>query len=220
VVDVAMPEAKTALVPPGAEVASGKCDDLVENAEDGNNQVLPSGGRSGYIYTYVDPEGSTVEPPPGNYGGIFEPSAGGTQGSALALRFHGTLVEAGIVYGGLGLNLLDPKGPYDASAHGGIAFWARSGKGPGHVQLKVPDENTDPDGGKCSNCYNDFQKRFDLDETWRRYVVRFDELAQEPDWGSPRPEALTRHGVYSLQFQVAEPGPYDIWLDDIAFCAR
>ena len=34
----------------------------IDDAEDSNNQVLVQDGRSGYICTYVDPEGSTIDP--------------------------------------------------------------------------------------------------------------------------------------------------------------
>ena len=45
--------------------AEGKAcppDAKIEDGEDNNNQVLVQDGRSGYIYTYADPEGTSIEP--------------------------------------------------------------------------------------------------------------------------------------------------------------
>lgn len=210
----------TTVAPEGAKRDGPDCSERLEDGEDGDNQVLLGSGRSGYVYTYLDPEGSTVNPPPGNYGGVFVPSPGGARGSTRALRFHGSLIEGPVVYAGLALNLLEPRGPYDASNYSGISFWARSGEGAGHVELELPDGNTDPAGGRCSSCYNDFGKRVDLGETWQRFLIRFDELEQEPGWGVPRPEEITRKALYAIHFQVAEPGPYDVWIDEIALCER
>src|SRR5690242_11699825 len=55
----------------------------IEDGEDGNNQVIVQDGRSGYIYTYSDPEGSTVEPAGG---GVFNMTPGGANGSQYALH--------------------------------------------------------------------------------------------------------------------------------------
>jgi hypothetical protein len=219
VVEVGPVEQRPPVVPPSPPGSDG-CRDVIEDAEDGDNQILLGSGRSGYLYTYVDPEGSTVAPVPGNFGGVFEPATPGARDSAHALRFSGTLVEAGIVFAGLGLNLLDPKSSYDASRYTGIAFFARSGTGSGRVKVEMPDQNTDPDGGKCSSCYNDFGQVVSLDSSWRRFSVRFSDMKQEPGWGMPRPETLDRRHVYSIQFQVDEPGPFDVWIDDVAFCVE
>ena len=66
----------------------------IEDGEDNNNQVIVQDGRSGYMYTYADKEGTTITPTAGEQGGVFECSPGGANGSQYALRMHGTIGTA------------------------------------------------------------------------------------------------------------------------------
>src|SRR5690606_2418074 len=131
-----------------AETPEGKAcgpEAMIEEAEDNNNQDMAQDGRGGYMYTFVDKVGSSVEPAAGEGGGVFAPRPGGAQGSQYAMCMKGTVGTAAIVYTGMGLNFVDPKGQYDATKYKGISFWAKKGPGStGKVRLKVPDVNTDP----------------------------------------------------------------------------
>src|SRR5690606_11365245 len=160
---------------------------MIENCEDNNNQIMVQAGRGGYMYTFVDKEGSTVSPLSGEAGGIFECSAGGAQNSKYGLRMTGSIGTAEIVFAGMGLNLTEPKGPYDASKYGGIACWAK--KGPGStakVRMKVPDKNTDPEGGICGECINDFGIDLTFSDEWQYFVVPWYKMSQQKGWGSPK----------------------------------
>lgn len=191
-------------------------DAKIEDAEDGNNQVLTQDGRNGYIYTYVDSEGSSVNPAGG---AVFTMTPGGANGSQQALRIQGQLAKANVVYAAMGLNFTDPRGPYDASKYKGISFFAKKGPGTAsHVRVKLPDKNTDPEGGVCGACSNDFGMRLTLTEEWQRFIVPFSALRQESGWGNPRPRTVESEAVFALQFQVNEKGrPFDVWIDDLAF---
>lgn len=194
---------------------------LIDDAEDNNNQTFVIEGRGGYWYTFVDEMGSEVWPTAGAHGGTFEMSPGGADGSAYAARFTGVIAGAtgGNLYSGMGMNFLDPKGPYDASQYGGISFWAKKGPGStGKVRLKIPDTNTEPDGGVCSECFNDFGMDLTLTEEWQLFTVPFYAVKQEKNWGKPRKSSINSSGIFGVQFQVKEPGqPYDIWVDQIRF---
>ena len=124
-----------------------------------------------------------------------------------------------MVFGALGLNLVDPKGPYDASEYKGIAFWAKKGSGSyGQVRFKVPDGSTDKEGGICSECFNDFGADLNLTESWQHFVFPWRKLMQLPDWGTPRPHMIKPKKLYGLQWQVDKPGAnIDIWVDDVEF---
>lgn len=189
---------------------------MIEDGEDANNQVIVQDGRSGYIYTYSDPEGSTVEPAGG---GVFSMTPGGANGSQYALHMGGQLGSASVVYAAMGLNFVDPKGTYDASKYKGISFFAK--KGPGSVskvRVKVSDKNTDPDGGVCGACSNDFGMVLSLSEQWQKFIVPFGALRQESGWGNPRPRSVAPEAVFAIQFAVNEKGKaFDVWVDDLAF---
>jgi endoglucanase len=188
----------------------------IDDGEDGNNQVLIQDGRSGYVYTYVDPDGSTIDPAGGAQ---FNMTPGGANGSQFALHIGGQLSSANIVYAAMGMNFTDPKGPYDASKYKGISFFAKKGPGStGKVRIKFPDRNTDPDGGVCGACSNDFGMQLSLSEEWQKFTVPFSALRQESGWGNPRPRSVTAEALYAVQFQVSDKGrPFDIWIDDLAF---
>jgi endoglucanase len=191
---------------------------LVEDGEDNNNQVIVQDGRAGYIYTYMDNEGTTITPKAGSEGGIYEMSPGGVNGSAFSMRMHGTLAQAQIVYAGMGLNLTDPKDQYDGSRFKGVSFYAKKGAGAGSkVRFKIPDANTDPEGGVCTNCYNDFGVDIKLTEEWQLFTIPFKKLKQEQGWGAPRPGGVETKKMYALQWQSKDPGPYDVWVDEIRF---
>ena len=195
--------------------ASGMFDD----GEDNNNQVLVQEGRGGYWYTYVDNEGSTIDPPAGATGGIFSFAQGGVHGSAYAARMKGSISKASVVFAGMGANFVDPKGPYDGSKYGGLSFWAK--KTPDttpKVRFKIPDVATDPDGGVCSACYNDFGIELKLTEEWTQYIILWDMLKQERGWGAPHPHGIDSTQMFAAQFQVNDKGQnYDVWVDDLAF---
>lgn len=183
------------------------------------NATLKHEGRGGYWYTFSDDAGSDVWPTSGAKGGTFEMTPGGAAGTKNAARMKGKIGTADVVYAGMGLNFLDPKGPYDASKYQGISFWAK--KNPGstaNVRLKVPDGATDPDGKICSACFNDFGFDLTLTDEWQHYVIPFRVMKQIKGWGSPHTDGIDKSKIYGMQFQVNEKGAaFDVVIDEIAF---
>jgi len=177
-------------------------------------------GRGGYWYTFLDTKengGSDIWPVSGALGGTFEMSDGGAHGTQHHARMKGSVGSADVVYAGMGLNFVDPKGAYDASRYGGIAFWAK--KNPGstaHVRVKIPDAQTDPAGKLCHQCFNDHGWELELTEQWELYTLPFAAMKQE-DWG-PKDGGLDPSHLYGIQFQVKEKGAtFDISVDEIQF---
>jgi hypothetical protein len=187
---------------------------IIDNAEDRNDQVLLRGGRSGYIYTYLDSAGSSIAPAANS----FRMERGGAQ-SNYAAHVKGKLAPSGETFAGLGMDLRYPRKPYNASKYKGVAFVARAEKGSSpYVRFKMPDGNTDPDGKVCTECFNDFGIGIELTEEWTRYEVPFTELKQEGGWGNPRPPTVDTSKLMSLQWQVAAAGTaFDFWIDDVTF---
>jgi len=196
---------------------------MLDDGEDGNNQNLPVGNRGGYWYTFVDKAGSTVTPMAGEQGGTFAMTEGGANGNKFAANFKGKIgTGASVVFSGMGMNFVDPKDKYDASKYVGIAFFAKRGEdSTGKVRLKVPDLNTDPDGGVCSECFNDFGADISLAPEWKKYIFPFKKMAQMPGWGAPRKPHIVPSAIYGLQWQVNVPGAsYDIWIDEVQFLCQ
>jgi endoglucanase len=202
-----------------ANSAEGKpcpADGVIDDAEDDNNQIAPNKQRSGYWYTFADKVGSAITPAAG---GTFAMSRGGASGSAHSAHVSGKIGSGQVVYAGMGFNFIDPKGVYDASAYGGISFWAKVGEGSTtKVRLKVPDVDTDSDGKVCTECFNDFGSDLELTTTWTKYTIPWSSLSQLQGWGAPRPGSLNAAKVFGVQWQVNAPGAsYDIWVDDVVF---
>jgi hypothetical protein len=193
-------------------------DGLIDDFEDGNNQVALMGERDGYWYTAADKLGSKVTSPSES----FQPAEGGANGSAMAVRVAGHTVAAGDQAWGVefGSNLLMAQDQfYDASRYVGISFRAKAaGKGIKTVRVNVTDVNTHPNGGVCTACYNHFRKDVNLTGEWKEYRVLFRELEQRPGWGSPRPEHVTPEKLVSVTFAVGGvDADFDVWVDDLQF---
>ncbi|HMJ50871.1 MAG TPA: carbohydrate binding domain-containing protein [Polyangiaceae bacterium] len=209
---------------PSAPTNAKSCgpEGVIDDGEDGNNQVSDAGGRGGYWYTFLDKVGSSITPKPEAQGGKFAMVPQGANGSQYGANAKGKVAAGEIVYAGVGFNFLDPKAPYDASKYDGISFWAKRGSGStGKVRLKVPDTNTDPDGKVCSACFNDFGKDLSLTEEWTKFTVPFSEMRQLGGWGAPHPPHIESPKIYGVQWQVNQPGAaFDISIDDLQFICK
>jgi endoglucanase len=212
--------AKPAAAASGAAAAYKDCgpDGMIDDGEDGNNMNMPVANRGGYWYTFKDKGTTTVEPTAGEEGGTFAMSEGG-HSSQYAARFHGKIGTGAIVFSGMGMNFVDPKDQYDASKYNGISFWAKRGENStGKLRLKVPDVNTDPDGGVCTECFNDFGLDMNVTPEWKQYIVPWKSMKQMAGWGAPQKKHITPNKIYGIQFQVNVPGSsYDIFIDDLKF---
>ena len=197
-------------------------DGIIDDGEDGNNQVNDSGGRAGYWYTFLDKVGSSISPKPEGQGGKFAMVQGSGHSSQFGVSAKGKVAAGDIVYSGVGFNFLDPKKPYDASKYEGVSFWAKRGSSStGKVRLKVPDDSTDPEGKICSACFNDFGKDLSLTEEWTKYTISFADMRQLSGWGAPHPPRINAQKLYGMQWQVNQPGAaFDIAIDDIEFVCK
>lgn len=106
---------------------------------------------------------------------------------------------------------------YDASGYAGIAFRAR---GPGRIYVAPREPAVIPiaEGGTCElDCHNPHVIKVDLDETFRSYDVRWEQMRMR---GLGKPP-LDPSRLNSLAFLVRpEDTPYDVWLDDVRFIRR
>jgi endoglucanase len=174
-------------------------DGLIDDAEDGDNQIAKRAGRDGYWFSFKDPWGSTVTP-----SGKFTMSKSDREGSKFAARISGKVANTGeSLYVGLGFSFTDPHTPYNAGFAKGLRFWA---KGPGRVRLKVPDANTTPEGDRCKDCYNDFGVDLYLQDKWVRYTVPFEAMTQQPGWGDRTPR-ISSSELFAVEWQFKSRVP-------------
>lgn len=186
--------------------ADGDIDDL----EDANTQISKLGGRDGYWWTKKDPNGSTVE---------MQPDDGGASGSELALHASGVTVSAGDAWGaGFGANFVSQGLLYDASRYVGISLKMKTGpKSTRKVRFSIGDVNTHKDAGVCSSCWNHFGRDLMLAGDWKEYRILFTDMQQQPDWGSPRPAAISAGKLVSLDWAIGPGQTYDLWVDELVF---
>ena len=80
------------------------------------------------------------------------------------------------------------------------------------------DRAHDPDGGVCTECFNDFGANVVLTNDWKLYSFPWKTMKQLPDWGAPKKPHITPAKLYGIQFQVNIPrSTYDIYIDDLKF---
>ena len=97
------PKAGDALQTP--EQASRQCGPgaLIDDMEDGNEQIITQAGRAGYWYSFTDESGTKMEPGPNS--GSFAMADGGAHGSSFCARGYGlTTANADDAYGGIGFS--------------------------------------------------------------------------------------------------------------------
>jgi hypothetical protein len=155
--------------------------DMIDDMEDNDGSIANVNGRVGAWYTYNDETKTATQVP--KQGDPFTMTAGGRDGSGYAANTHGSGFS---VWGaGFGFNLKDPgdgdggsaKSSYDASAYGGIAFWAKAGPGSDKgLRVNVSNKDTDPAGAICApadKCNDHFGNPVTLTGDWARYTLPF-----------------------------------------------
>jgi hypothetical protein len=189
---------------------------LIEDLEDGNEQIALRCGRSGLWFTYNDGTTGGVQTPDPSVP-CLPSTATGRAGSTWAAHTQGSgFASWG---GGIGFHFVSSSKPYDLRPYTGIGFWARVGAGSKtSMRIDFPDGETDPGGGLCvigsttQPCFDHFGTVLTFDTTWKYYVVRFSTLKQG-GWGWARP-SFDPSKVFGLQLQAGAGGSFDLWLDD------
>jgi hypothetical protein len=106
--------------------------------------------------------------------------------------------------------------PYDATPYGGISFWAAlSSEAPQAYSLPVGVSTIDVawNGGVCETCMDIYRTTVALDRTWRRFEIRFSDLAQS-GVGDP---LVTLRREELVGFVLWPKEDFDFWIDDVRF---
>jgi hypothetical protein len=227
---------------------------LIDNMEDGSQYLLSDDGRVGLWYVYSDESlGSSQQPLQGfpmyrilDDGGQPIPGAAvpprpcgrteqtpffegeGPEDCAFVARTWGTGQRG---WGaGMGLDLNGEggiKNPFDASAYGGIGFYARGNVRNGALRVNVQDIRTTPESaeaadrriadgrveGRCDDsptkrCNDHFGYGVGIGAEWEWIQVPFSCMASG-NWGYPAQgggvNELLASGVVGIQFQIQGP---------------
>jgi hypothetical protein len=207
--------ADSGMLPPSDILPENMIDDL----DDGDSVLLPSGGRAGAWYTYNDMTAAGLQTPA--MGSPFMPSPGGANGSAYAA---GTQGSGFTVWGaGMGFDLdvqQSVKHAYDASAFHGVELTAK-GSGPVRAAIMIQGVVSSDVGGSCTpstvegeKCDDGHGKVLFLTDSWTVYKLPFAEIRQA-GWG--KPVAFDATTLLSIQFNVDKNLAFDFAVDNIGF---
>jgi len=188
-------------------IAAGR-EPLIDDFEDGDDEVLPLEGRVGQWRWVRDTDA------PGTAPALLPiPRPGARPRNRMAIHVKGGRLQD---WGAIVEFNFRPS-CYDASAYRGLSFQA---KGPGRIFVAPREVDTIPvaEGGTCvksdKECYNPHVKKIELTSDWETVRVAFSEVEQR---GYGRPP-FDPHKLHSIAFLIrAEDTPYDLWLDDISF---
>jgi hypothetical protein len=212
--------------PPAATVPPAWPAALIENCEDGDNQILLNGPRGGYWYTVCDAFGSTVCPPGAptgvSAGAPFIMTSPGYPGSLYGGKYcaaiSGSMAPAcgapwtTCPYTEMGFNFLNPQANYNISGfnYTGIQFYAESSPAGQGVAVGISDvvTNVSSDVNCWTNTYTG---------SWALYQVPFSTMVTG-GWGTPTTHTLDQTTVIATTWKYTTGGSnYNFSVDDISF---
>ncbi len=182
--------------------------ELVDDLEDGDTRIHETGGRRGNWFTTNDSTGNQT----------LTLVAGGMNGSGYCIGtagagFTGWGPQFGFVLNWDGTS----NHSWDGSAYDGIVFWARINAGSiTRFNLAVNTADTTEGYGVCTECYDAYLVEFDATNSWKEYVFRFSDLAQE-GWGAPLVAELDSSVLTVIDWRAGTNVTFDLQIDDVAF---
>ena len=216
----------------GAKPASACTDPtMIDDMEDGDGIICPSGGRHGDWYT-VDDGTSTHISPRGAFTQTLIPGGRGTSLSAARMTGYG-FTGTGVAMG-LHLNGEGPAAqPYDASAYQGVKLWMKSNVEVS-INFTLPETlavgepgGTCVDGpteGDCDNHLKYLVLAPNPDD-WVEYDIPFSTLGQLPLHGDADGNRIYGTAKWDparlvgIEFKVVANQTFDVWVDDVQFYA-
>jgi hypothetical protein len=181
---------------------------LIDDLEDGDEEILSNYGLSGEWYMVSDGTG-TLNPP---VGAVPVPTNVGAAASGRSMHF----TSSGSTKWGAGIAVsLNAYGcGYDASKQSGIEFYL---KGSGSVLVQVATRQVVPvsDHGTCTaNCNDLFGTTISATSSWVQRKALFANLRQS-GWGTAA--TFDPSQVLYVQFTSVAGSSLDLYVDNLSF---
>jgi hypothetical protein len=185
----------------------------VDDMEDGDEQILMLGGRTGAWFSYSDGRGVLV---PDEGDPVTMSAVNGRLNSFLGLHvtavgFSDPASEADFGAGfGCNFSVRGGRQPYNASQYSGISFYGRAAN---EVTLLVllPTPQTEVDAG-CIHCQTEYSTEIVVTSEWQEFSLPFSEFFLGADGGA---DSVDPAHIYGVSFQRA--GDFNVWIDDVKF---
>jgi len=186
---------------------------LIDDFEDNDARLAPLEHRAGFWNASNDNTGTQKPSLLGPFAMTRIPGGRGT--SQFALHTSGGKFTK---WGALVAADFSARRCYDASAYGGIAFFAR-GRGSLNVVAKMTQVAPEEYGGSCKHdCFDNHRKAIVLSNRWQEQRLTWAEF-QQRGFGQVIP--FDPRSLLSLEFSVGpEQTPFDFWIDDVRFLPR
>lgn len=186
--------------------------ELLDDFEDDNAAGEVTDDRAPMWYLFDDESGGVLLPEKIKGVPLPEEDQDARPGSAQALFVS---VSGFTAWGaGVGIDFVNPKAAYDASAYAGIRFFAKATSEDKTLRFNVSQVATDSSQTQCEVCDDHYGRTITLTDEWKEYRLLFSELKRE-GWGKPA-VALDLKELLGLMFLVKNGKSVDFWLDDIS----
>jgi hypothetical protein len=186
---------------------------LIDDFEDNDARIAPLEHRAGFWNASNDNTGTQRPTLRGPLSMTRIPGGRGT--SQFALHTSGGKFTK---WGALLATDFSARRCYDASAYGGLSFFAR-GRGSFNVVAKMTQIAPAEYGGSCSHdCFDSHRATIALTSDWQERRITWAELEQK---GFGQVVPFDPRSLLSLEFTVGpEQTPFDFWVDDVRFLPR
>ncbi|HEX3854555.1 MAG TPA: carbohydrate binding domain-containing protein [Polyangiaceae bacterium] len=187
---------------------------LIDDFEDGNNQLALIDGRDGPWFETNDGRGEQAPDPRGQVLPVLltpprDTSLRGMHTSGAGFTLWGAYLAVHFVSNG------QAGVPYDISKHSGVTFSAKLGNGMAtpHVRFEISETDT---AVNCTTCGDHFGSQVPLTVAWQTVTVPFSSLSQL-GYGVPLRPVFDPTQALGLYFDWPANENFDFWLDDVSF---
>jgi hypothetical protein len=216
------PTLASMIISPTPSCASTSTPALIDDMEDGNNQVLPDECRDGYWYAYNDGSAGGVQKTGSvtvTTGYTFTMGLGGVGFGCTGTSTRAVEVSTNAGFtaygGGFGCNIYTTSGPFNAASYSytGIQFCAKNTTGALSptfmIQEQVPVTMIQATGSGVTVVT--FQTTNSMNTSWASISVPFTSVS------GPSTFTLNSSYLFGAQWQVNASTATDIWIDNLSF---